>query len=154
MSYRDINNNTVYDIKRKLDYFITYGGSSDTFIKSHKIVSLITGCRCSSRGRGWLWPPTRTTTERPTNSTSVIIFIIFLTKNTVAQQKFVSDILLYRTVILVLINDKLDLFVCRIPPGPSSLPGLQDWNQVLRVAQWVAAILHMAPHVHSEFCAC
>ncbi len=32
MSYRDINNNTVYDIKRQLDYFITSGGSSDTFI--------------------------------------------------------------------------------------------------------------------------
>jgi hypothetical protein len=34
MSYRDINNNTVYDIKRKLDYFITSGGSSDTFVNS------------------------------------------------------------------------------------------------------------------------
>jgi hypothetical protein len=34
MSYRDINNNTVYDMKRKLDYFITSGGSSDTFINS------------------------------------------------------------------------------------------------------------------------
>jgi hypothetical protein len=34
MSYRDINNNTVYDIKRKLDYFITPGGSSDMFVNS------------------------------------------------------------------------------------------------------------------------
>jgi hypothetical protein len=30
----DINNKTVYGIKRKLDYFITSGGSSDTFINS------------------------------------------------------------------------------------------------------------------------
>jgi hypothetical protein len=34
MSYRDINNNTVYNIKRQLDYSITSGGSSDTFINS------------------------------------------------------------------------------------------------------------------------
>jgi hypothetical protein len=33
-NYRDINNNTVYDIKRKLEYFISSGGSSDTFINS------------------------------------------------------------------------------------------------------------------------
>jgi hypothetical protein len=38
MSYRDINNNTVTDIKRKLDYFITSVGSSDTFINSKKNV--------------------------------------------------------------------------------------------------------------------
>ncbi len=34
MSFRDFNNNTVYDITRKLDYFITTGGSSDMFINS------------------------------------------------------------------------------------------------------------------------
>jgi hypothetical protein len=120
--------------------------------KSHETVSFITGFRCSSRGRGWRWPPTPTTTERPTNSTSVIAFIIIPSKKSCCKKHAMkgNSIVLY--LILVLIYDKLDLFVCRIPPGPSSLPGLQDWNQVLRVAQWAAAILHMAPHVHSKFC--
>jgi hypothetical protein len=36
MSYRDINKNTVYDVKRKLDSFITSGVSSATFINSKK----------------------------------------------------------------------------------------------------------------------
>jgi hypothetical protein len=53
------------------------------------------------------------------------------------KQKYAMPvaIVLYCICILVLFNDMHYLLVCRISPGPSSLPGLQDWNQVLRVAQ-------------------
>jgi hypothetical protein len=44
MSFGDINNNTVYDIKRKLNFFITSGGSSDTFINSKNNVCLKEDC--------------------------------------------------------------------------------------------------------------
>jgi hypothetical protein len=67
----------------------------------------------------------------------LIIFMIISTKNTDAKAKICITQQFYCTVLWSwsYSNDKHDLFVCRIPPGPSSLSGLQNWNQVLRVAQ-------------------